>query len=633
MLFLFDTETYPIREALIAPKLVCLQYAFDDGEIHIVEDKQQIHDVLNQVLDNEDCLLVAHYAQYDFVVLARAFPDLVPKIFAALSAGRGRDTRLQAQLLAIRDGTLQKFNNKFGLKDQAAKYGMVIEKEDVPRMDYALVDGTHPSSWPESFITYARKDIEALRFLKKNLDTVYKPPDESLHVAAAFALQLAANYGMRIDQDTLNESINYFQNEQNTRGLVLTESGVLKPDGKLNNKQIATIIRDVCSSIGILPNMTDKGAVKTDAETCEELKDYHPVLANLSQFKTAQKMNSTYLSSFEIGTRYAMPTSPNVLVATGRTSWGGHSIAPYNPFHGIPPSKIKQTSGTNLQNLPRAPGIRECFVPRKGHYFCSVDYNSLELRTLGQVCLWLIGRSTFASGYQKDSNWDPHTYFGGQLLGITYDKALELKATDKSFKKGPRQVGKTANFSLPGGVGANTLMGQINSLYKDGVIEKEYTLVECTEIKEKWLDAYPEMRSYFDIADYYSRSKTPADMPRTGRLRGGLSYTAAANNYFQGVASDLAKRALFAVTQACYCEPTSPLYQSRVVAFIHDEILLEVPEDRAHEAAFETVRLMVREASIVCPDVPFEAEPALCERWDKNMEPVFENGRLVPWKK
>jgi hypothetical protein len=633
-MFYFDTETFPIREGLLAPRIVCLQYAYDDEEPKIVTG-EEITDVWMEALQS-DHLLVAHNMSFDLLVLARAVPESVPYIFKALAEQRGRDTKLASVLTAIRDGTLQdqpRKGSSHSLKAVAAKLNIEIEKENTPRLDYALVAEDPVIEWPEEFVTYALEDVVVLRAVYKGQVAAFEPPDEWLQVAAAFALSLAANHGMRISRDQLKRSYDYFQGELERRQAILADAGVMASTGSISVNKVKLIIEEACKKAGHPMPMTTKGGISTAAAVCEQYAEYHPVLANLSQYKTAQKMISTYLDSFEIGTRFAMPTAPNPIVATGRTSWGGHSITPYNPW--MPTINFERlTSGTNLQNLPRVPGIRECFTPREGFYFCSVDYNSLELRTLGQACLWLIGHSTFAEGYQKDVDWDPHTYFGGQLLGVSYEEALILKATDSSFKKGPRQIGKTANFSLPGGVGARTLLQQINTLHKDGLLTKSFTEQEAYDIKEKWLEAYPEMPLYFEIADYLSSSNTQAIMPRSGRRRGGLRYTAAANNYFQGIAADLAKRALYAVTQACYCEPNSPLYQSRVVAFIHDEILLEVPIDSSHDAAMEAVRLMVREAQDVCPNVPFAAEPALCEVWDKNMEPTYdEKGRLIPWKR
>ena len=70
---------------------------------------------------------------------------------------------------------------------------------------------------------------------------------------------------------------------------------------------------------------------------------------------------------------------------------------------------------------------------------------------------------------------------------------------------------------------------------------------------------------------------------------------------------------------------------SMPVVFLHDEILFELPEEDAHERAEEAARLMREAMEIITPDVRVTAVPALMKRWHKDAEPVYEDGRLVPW--
>ena len=96
-------------------------------------------------------------------------------------------------------------------------------------------------------------------------------------------------------------------------------------------------------------------------------------------------------------------------------------------------------------------------------------------------------------------------------------------------------------------------------------------------------------------------------------------------------AADAAKNAGFLVSRACYVEPTSPLYGSRIVNFVHDELIIEAPEEKAHEAAMELARVMVAGASVLMPDVPPKVEPLLMRRWSKKAKPLYEGETLIPW--
>jgi DNA polymerase-1 len=645
-----DTETYPIRPGLGAPQLVCVQWAIDEGTtkgpIRIDLRKDALGRLEADLLD-PDLHHEHHNGAFDYAVLCAAYPHLTRAVFNMLGEGRGRDTLLRQQLQEIAAGTMPEKRPPKGYWSLAGLNkrlrGVEMAKgEDTFRLRYALLDGVPVGQWPQDAIDYATDDIVGLRGLSDYQAALpYQPPDEWAQVAAAFCLQLAAVWGLHVDADRLEAARDALIIDDRRCVDLLTEAGLFR-DGSVKQDAVRAAVERACKEAGTKPPRTapsgkfPEGQVRADAETCEDLAEYDPVLTLLSEHNTNSKMLTTYLEPMAFGTKYAMGSRPNALVNTGRTSWGGGRLTETNPWWPEPPEGTKYDPpeikvGTNLQNWPAEHGIRDCVKPRPGFYFASVDYNSLELRTLGQACLWLLGRSTFAEGYQKDPNWDPHTYFGGRLVGLDYVAALERKATDKTFKKGPRATGKATNFALPGGVGARRMQHMFLKMFKDGDLPKAYSLDECYGIKAEWLNAYPEMQEYFDVASWHVETGTPVKQLVSNRVRRRVTFPSCANTWFQGLAADLAKRALFYVTRACYADPSSPLFGSRVVAFIHDEIFLEVPIEKASEAARETERLMVLAATELCPDVPFQAEAALMTYWTKKAEPKFDlTGGLIP---
>jgi len=75
------------------------------------------------------------------------------------------------------------------------------------------------------------------------------------------------------------------------------------------------------------------------------------------------------------------------------------------------------------------------------------------------------------------------------------------------------------------------------------------------------------------------------------------------------------------------------LFGCRPIAFIHDEIILEVPEDGAPEAALRLEEVMVDIMSEYMPDIPVKADAHLMRRWYKSAEPVHNSdGVLIPWE-
>ena len=151
----------------------------------------------------------------------------------------------------------------------------------------------------------------------------------------------------------------------------------------------------------------------------------------------------------------------------------------------------------------------------------------------------------------------------------------------------------------------------------------------------------------------------------TGRIRGKVRYTNGCNTGFQGLVADAMKMAMWWSVREMYTplrggwrdedveyphspgEPTetrrvsvkvpsagveSPLYGWRAWLWIHDEGLLEGPEEDAPAAGARFSDLMEQALSYFTPDVNTEALPALMRRWYKDAEPAHKDGTLVPWE-
>lgn len=294
-------------------------------------------------------------------------------------------------------------------------------------------------------------------------------------------------------------------------------------------------------------------------------------------------------------------------------------------------------SSPNLQNLPKERGVRECYRARPGTVFSSVDYEALELHTLAQACLTLVGKSKLAEALNEGV--DPHLLLAVQFLldGITYDEGKKIRKDEGHPRHKEvihaRNMAKIANFGLPGALSAKTLVRYAKA---GGII---VDLDAAMDLKAKWFKAWPEMKDYFKkigsllyIGDVGEEVGT-AEQLFSARMRGGARYTALCNTMFQGLAADLAKVACYEVAKACYVPGHNPiLFGSRSVVFVHDEIIMEHPIETAHERAMEQARIMIEAGRAFCPDVPLKAEPALMHFWTKDAVAVYdENKRLIPW--
>jgi DNA polymerase I-like protein with 3'-5' exonuclease and polymerase domains len=373
-------------------------------------------------------------------------------------------------------------------------------------------------------------------------------------------------------------------------------------------KDMEKIKRRVVDAYSGEPPLTPTGAPKADRETFKNSGD--AILEKLAEFSAVQKLDSTYLPVLKSGTEYPINPGYNVLLETGRTS----SFRP------------------NIQNLPRKGGVRECFTARPGRVFIKCDYDQFELRVFAEVCLHRFGFSKMADAFFD--NKDPHVIFAAQVIGIDYETAYRAyKNPDEPYHKQVKDYrqnyAKAANFGFIGGMGPNAIQKVMRGYGTEVSIEF------CRQLHEDWKFAWPEATQFFQwhhAKCAWSDSYTHVT-PFSTRQRGDANYPAACNNDIQGPAACAAKNAGWQITRKAYTDKKSALYGSRIVAFVHDEFIIETPERKASEAALELSDVMNRAASEIIKTVPIKSEPCIMRYWDKNAEPTFDNnGRLVLWQ-
>jgi DNA polymerase-1 len=376
----------------------------------------------------------------------------------------------------------------------------------------------------------------------------------------------------------------------------LRAKGFIRADGTRDDKAV----REHAEKSGV-SKRTAGGKVSTSVDALQEIDD--PDLKLLVDYLGWLKLESTYLPVVDRGTREPIQARYGI-VESGRTS----------------------CSNPNLQNLPRKGGVRQCFVPRPGWVYVAADYSIVELVCLSQVLLKMFGNGNSRMADALIEGQDLHLVTAAMLLRRSYDDTLQAYKDGEPAAKQARQLAKALSFGIPGGLGPAKLAAYLGN-YGIKVTESE-----AKNLKNDWLRLFPEMRLYFDRISAEARFGGTSKHPITGFLRGGLEYCSLANHYFQHLASYGAKVALYAVQRACWAQPDSPLYGSRLVAFIHDELLLEVPENRVHDAAQELSALMISEFLVACPDVPVKVESLAMRRWTKDAKPKYQNGVLVPWE-
>lgn len=691
-----DLETYLVRPGVLAPKPVCGSFATSE-EAGLLSYQETV-DMLKLALFEGDTTIVGANIAYDFGVISASTPSMLKAIFEAYEAGNVWDVQIAQTLIDIAeghlnlmpdgspirvprtDGTESKIQRRYSLECcvwlLTGRHDAKVN--DTWRLRYSELDGIPFERWPREAKQYpiddAKNTLDCYTVQstgsKLNLGAVDGKSFThlTLQARAAWAMHLASMWGIKTDPAKVAALEASVKAQDAVNKKRLAELGLLTPEGKKNMAVLKRRVAvahgvdsdskcSVCSGTAKVPSEKTKNKVKckacdgtglelnndvprtaaggiaADRDTFSECDD-----AELMEYVEAaknDKLLETYIPFLQEGAKARINVRPNVLVESGRASYDGL-----------------------IQLIPRDGGVRECFIPSPGYVYCSVDFAALELCTLAQSQLTLFGRSAMADAINESK--DPgalHTIFAAKMLNRDPDefKAL-VKAGDKSAKLA-RQMAKAANFGFPGGMGPAKLVlakrkeglrfclasglydkcGERMSPQRNGPAVCSACEAIAKKLREQWFATWPEMKAYFDYISGLSGSRDNQAVmvsPGTGYVRGGLGFSNAANHPFQHLASCGAKHALWNVSKECYTDKASPLYGSRPILFAHDEIIAELPEAKAHEAANRMAEVMIASMREFVPDVHIAAEPALMRYWTKAAEPKFDaNGRLIPWEK
>ena len=609
-----DTETHLIAPGLPVPRFVSLGVGLRNGDpaLHL---RPTAEAAAREVLEDPNLIICGHHIPYDFGVLARAFPALLPLIFAAYEANRVWDTRIAAKLLAIHDGVhrvdRQGKRPRFTLAACVERaFGHVLggkSGEDAWRLRYAELDDGRPlEAWPAAAVEYAIEDVRWTAHLAER-QRARAPhgriPTIDTHLKSGWALHLMSAWGVMTDADEVQEVMAALRRDLDLYRAELQHFGLVRPGGTRNMEAVRARIQAWADRTGTVPITTATGLVSSTREVLENTDD--TALLALADYGKVEKVLSTYGPVLAAGTKVPLCASYEALVESGRTS----------------------CRRPNLQNLPRKGRVRTCFVPRPGFVYAAADYAGAELLTLAEVCEELFGTS--AMGDALRAGLDLHIQTAASALGIGYETAkARLQAGDPEMKKA-RQRAKVQNFGLPGGL---SVRGAIRFARGFGI---DLSYEESAELREQWFTAYPEVGEYFVWINeqLHGADRGTIKHPVSGYVRGGCSFTEAANFGFQHLAALGAKEALWLICCEAYGYRPGPLTGSRPVVFVHDEVLVETPAgDGASDAADRLGELMVKGMEKWVKRVPVSAEAYLMNRWEKDARPVRRpDGRLVAW--
>ena len=325
---------------------------------------------------------------------------------------------------------------------------------------------------------------------------------------------------------------------------------------------------------------TAKGAPSTKEEVLQELALDYPLPKILLEHRTLSKLKSTYTDK--------LPTMINP--STGRIHTSYHQA--------VTATGRLSSSDPNLQNIPirTAEGrrIRQAFVAPNGWKIVAADYSQIELRIMAHLSGDKGLTEAFAQGL------DVHKATAAEVFGVE----LDTVSTEQ------RRSAKAINFGLIYGMSAFGLGRQLH-------IGRN----QAQEYIDLYFERYPGVQAYMDnirssaaengfVETLYGRRLYLPEINSSNGMRRQAAERTAINAPMQGTAADIIKLAMIDVDNWLSDEKL----QSQMIMQVHDELVLEVPENELDKVI---AGLRSRMAGAVELDVPLLVDVGVGDNWDE----------------
>lgn len=315
----------------------------------------------------------------------------------------------------------------------------------------------------------------------------------------------------------------------------------------------------------------------TSADVLEKLRNKHPIIQNILDYRTLTKLKSTYADGLlkvidadgRIHTNFQM-----TVTATGRLS----------------------STEPNLQNIPIrkefGSEIRKMFVASPGNVLVDADYSQIELRLLAHISKDTAMRDAFLSGV------DFHTATASQVFNTPVEEVTARQ----------RSNAKAVNFGIVYGISAWSLAGDI------GV-----STSEAKEYMDAYYEKYPGVHQYMEdikekaredgyVVTLYQRRRYLPELKSSNFNTRSFGERVALNMPIQGTAADIIKLAMVNVANRLKKEKL----EGKLILQVHDELIVECPEKEA-----ETVSKLLAEEmeNVIHLSVPLSVEVKTGHTW------------------
>ena len=463
--------------------------------------------------------------------------------------------------------------------------GTVVEPGDDPLLVAYLLDPANTNmpvvaerylrtTWPEDAATRAAITYRLLQDLPPHLDEARRKLYEDVEKPLSAVLKRMEVRGVRLDSDYLRGL-----SEALAGRIVTLEAEIHRLAGRefaiRSRDQLETVLYD---ELGLASGKKTKltGKRSTAVSALEPLRNEHPIIPALLEYRELEKLRGTYLDPLP---NLVNPRTGRLHTTFSQTTAATGRLSSLNP---------------NLQNIPirseLGREIRKGFIADEGYCLISADYSQIELRLLAAIADDTLMQQAFREGA------DIHRRTAAQVLGLAED----------AITPNQRRAAKTVNFGVLYGMSAHRLSNELGIPY-----------AEAAQFIDVYFNTYPGIRRYIErtldfgrehgyVETLYGRRRYVPELKSQNRVIREAGERLAYNMPIQGTAADIIKIAMVRLDREL------DALGARLLLQVHDELLIEAPEAQADQVAALTREVMEQAAHL---SVPLAVEVGTGPNW------------------
>ena len=410
----------------------------------------------------------------------------------------------------------------------------------------------------QAIVPYKIKSVLREKLKETGMESLY----DEMELPCLYALYEMEKNGIRVDGEALHQ----YGKKLRTRIEELTAEIHAMAGEEFNINSPKKLGEILFEKLEMPYGKKTKTGYSTSAEVLEKLKNAHPLIPKILEYRQLTKLNSTYAEGLA-----------GYIRADGRIHGKFHQTVTVT-------GRIS-SADPNLQNIPtRMPlgrEIRKVFIPEEGSVFVDADYSQIELRVLAHMS----GDAALIAAYQADE--DIHAITASQVFDVPLDQV------DSTL----RRKAKAVNFGIVYGISSFGLGQDLDISRKEaeGYIEKYFATYG--KVKE-FLDRTVEdaKKNGYTVTMFGRRRPIP-ELASSNFMTRSFGERAAMNAPVQGTAADIIKIAMVRVNRRLKKEHL----QSKLVLQIHDELIIETKKEEVEIVQKILVQEMMHAADLAVP--------------------------------